>query len=224
MNRNLSLQLPKIDFHNIRQHRNSQNDGFEELTRQLVLAESPAGYAFIENRGAGADGGVEIVVKFPDGRVWGWQSKYFLDSFASSEVARLKKSFKAALKTFDQLERYYVAIPRNLSGHAEGRSNTQTTNWNNFKTWCADECSKLGREVKIELWDESYFIHKLQTDNSIYAGMLHYWFDQKSFTNDWFKAKLEKSVVSIGKRYRPNDHVDVEIANTIQVLKRDTNF
>jgi hypothetical protein len=87
------LTTPDINFRNIRKHRRSQNDGFEELTRQLVLAEPLENYSSIENRGPGADGGVEILVKFPDDRVWGWQSKYFPDSFGASEVAQLKKSF-----------------------------------------------------------------------------------------------------------------------------------
>ncbi|MBX4956012.1 hypothetical protein HJB76_11000 [Rhizobium lentis] len=57
------LSNPDINFRNIRKHRSSQNDGFEELTRQLVLAEPPEGATEIEHRGPGADGGVEIIVR-----------------------------------------------------------------------------------------------------------------------------------------------------------------
>ena len=218
------LTAPDINFRNIRKHRSSQNDGFEELTRQLVLAEPPEHHASIENRGPGADGGVEILVKFPDGRIWGWQSKYFPDSFGASEVAQLRKSYSAALKNFPQLERYYVAVPRNFSGHAEGDQDTQTKNWNGFKTWCADEATKLGRSVSIELWDESYFVSKLQRNDAIYAGMRLYWFDEKALDIEWFKHQLAKSVAYIGKRYRPDDHVEVRIANTIRVLRRGDGF
>jgi hypothetical protein len=215
------LTSPDINFRNIRKHRSSQNDGFEELTRQLVLAEPPENYSSIENRGPGADGGVEILVKFADGRIWGWQSKYFPDSFGASEVAQLKKSFNAALKNFPQLERYYVAVPRNFSGHAEGDQDTQTKNWNGFKTWCGDEAAKLGRLVSIELWDESYFVSRLQRNDAMYAGMRLYWFDEKALDIQWFKHQLSKSFAYIGKRYRPDDHVQVRIADTIRVLKRD---
>ncbi|MER8640668.1 hypothetical protein [Mesorhizobium sp. M1365] len=133
----------------------------------MVLADPPENYEAIESRGPGADGGVEILVKFPDGRVWGWQSKYFPDSFAASEVAQLKKSFSAALANFPKLERYYVAVPRNFSGHAEGNNDTQTKNWNGFKEGCGDEAAKLGRSVSIELWDESYFVARLQRNDAI---------------------------------------------------------
>lgn len=218
------MTTPDINFRNIRKHRSSQNDGFEELTRQLVLAEPPENYSSIENRGPGADGGVEILVKFPGDRVWGWQSKYFPDSFGASEVAQLKISFSAALVNFPKLERYYVAVPRNFSGHAEGDKDTQTKNWNRFEKWCGDEAAKVGRSVSIELWGESYFISRLQRNDAIYAGMRLYWFDQKALDIKWFEDRLAKSFSYIGKRYRPDDHIEVRIANTIRILRRDGSF
>ncbi len=218
------MTLPDINFRNIRKHRSSQNDGFEELTRQLVLAEPPENHASIENRGPGADGGVEILVKFPDDRVWGWQSKYFTNSFGASEVAQLRKSFSAALANFPTLERYHVAVPRNFSGYAEGENDTQTKNWNGFEKWCGDEAAKLGRAVSIELWDDSYFVSRLQRSDPIYAGMRLYWFDEKALDTEWFQAKLAKSLDYVGKRYRPDDHVEVGISNTIGVLRRDRSF
>ncbi|MGP4686751.1 hypothetical protein ACSV5K_10350 [Agrobacterium pusense] len=214
------LKLPDINFRNIRKHRSSQNDGFEELTRQIVLAEPPEGFSSIENRGPGADGGVEIAVKFPDGRVWGWQSKYFPDTFAASEVSQLKKSFKSALENFPLLERYHVAIPRNLSGSAEGKNETQTKQWNTFKAWCAAEAKKKGRVVEIVLWDESYFVSKLQRNEARYSGMRVYWFDENSFDTQWFENQLRKSRDYIGKRYRPDDHVDVGINEKLRLLRR----
>lgn len=186
-----------------------------------MLAEPPENYLSIENRGPGADGGVEILVRFADGRIWGWQSKYFPDSFGASEVAQLRKSFSAALTNFSQLERYYVAVPRNFSGHAEGDQDTQTKNWNGFKKWCGDEAAKLGRKVSIELWDETYFVSRLQRNDALYAGMRLYWFDEKALDIQWFKHQLAKSFAYIGKRYRPDDHVNVSIADTIHVLRRD---
>ncbi|KXG87610.1 hypothetical protein [Agrobacterium bohemicum] len=214
------MKLPDINFRNIRKHRSSQNDGFEELTRQLVLADPPENYSSIENRGPGADGGVEIAVKFSDGRVWGWQSKYFPDGFGASEVTQLKKSFRSALTHFPQLERYYVAIPRNLSGSAEGENDTQTKQWINFKKWSQQESNKRGRSVSIELWDETYFVSKLQRNEARYSGMRLYWFDENSFDKQWFENQLSKSRDYIGKRYRPDDHVDVGINKKLQILRR----
>ena len=117
-----------------------------------------------------------------------------------------------------------LLYPRNFSGHAEGDNDTQTKNWNGFKKWCADEAAKLGRSVSIELWDESYFVSKLQCNNAIYAGMRLYWFDEKVLDIEWFQHQFDRSFAYIGKRYRPADHVEVRIGDTIRILRRDRSF
>lgn len=213
-----------IDFSNIRKHRSSQNDGFEELTRQLVLAEPPEGAVEIEHRGPGADGGVEIIARFADGRVWGWQAKYFMNEFGSSEVYQLKKSFSSALSNFPTMEKYYVAIPRNLSGHAEGKIDTQTKNWGAFKQWCGLQASALKRTVEIVLWDDTYFVSRLQKSDPVHTGMRLYWFDQTVLDQAWFDRQLAKSLAYIGKRYRELDHVDVKIGDTLEVLTKRGEF
>ncbi len=214
------MNSPDINFRNIRKHRNSQNDGFEELTRQLILADPPEGNSEIEHRGPGADGGVEVLARFPDGRVWGWQSKYFPDSFASSEIEQLKKSFRSALKNIEKLERYYVAIPRNLSGAAESSQNTQTKNWKSFVDWCETAATKQGQTVKVILWDETFFVSKLQLSDPIHTGMRHYWFNQKMLSADWFEQRLAESLEYIGKRYRREDHIELPISRPIRLLRR----
>jgi hypothetical protein len=220
----LVVPSPDINFRNIRKHRSSQNDGFEELTRQLVLAEPPEGATEIEHRGPGADGGVEIIARFVDGRVWGWQAKYFTEGFGSSEVNQLKTSFSAALENFPTLERYYVAIPRNLSGHAEGGNDTQTKNWKSFKQWCEDETTALNRTVKIVLWDDTYFVSRLQKSDPAHAGMRLYWFDETVLDQDWFERQLKKSLAFIGNRYRQPDHVDVKIGETLEIITKSAGL
>ncbi len=218
------MSNPDINFRNIRKHRSSQNDGFEELTRQLVLAEPPEGATEIEDRGPGADGGVEIIARFADGCVWGWQSKYFTDGFGSSEINQLKTSFSAALTNFPKLERYYVAIPRNLSGYAEGENDTQTKNWRNFKQWCEGEATTLKRKVEIVLWDDTYFVSRLQRSDPAHAGMRLYWFDETVLDQDWFERQLRKSLAFIGNRYREPDHVEVKIGDTLEIMTKRSGF
>ncbi|TAY14055.1 hypothetical protein [Rhizobium leguminosarum] len=218
------MSNPDINFRNIRKHRSSQNDGFEELTRQLVLAEPPDGTAEIEHRGPGADGGVEIIVRFSDGRVWGWQSKYFTDGFGSSEVGQLRKSFTAALTNYPKLEKYCVAIPRNLSGHGEGDSDTQTKNWTAFVHWCKGQAAALNRMVEIVLWNDTYFVSRLQKTDPTHAGMRLYWFDETVLDQDWFERQLKKSLAFIGNRYREPDHVDVKIGRTLEIITKGQEF
>jgi len=218
------LTSPALDFRNLRRHRGSQNDGFEELTRQLILADPPAQSTRIENRGPGADGGVEVLVHFAGNKVWGWQSKFFLDKFGTSEISQIKKSFSSALANFPTLECFYVAIPRNLSGAAVGKENTQTQNWENFLHWAKGEAEKNKRSIQIILWDESYFVKKLQSHDARYAGIRAYWFQETTFTNDWFQKRFDESRQHIGMRYREDDHIDLRVNRTFRLIRREPDY
>ncbi|WP_436282190.1 hypothetical protein [Rhizobium sp. LjRoot258] len=167
---------------------------------------------------------MEIIARFADERVWGWQSKYFTDGFGSSEVGQLKKSFSAALTNYPKLERYYVAIPRNLSGHSEGENDTQTKNWKSFVKWCKDEATALKRRVEIVLWDDTYFVSRLQRSDPAHAGMRLYWFDETVLDQDWFERQLGKSLAFIGTRYREPDHVNVKIGDTLEIMTKGEGF
>ncbi len=218
------MNAPDIDFRSLRKHRNSVNDGFEELTRQLVLADPPEGHTEIENRGPGADGGVEILVRFQGDRVWGWQSKFFDTGFGSSEVDQLKTSFVAAMKNYPGLERYYVAIPRNLSGSDEGSNSTQRRKWREFVAWTVKEATKELRQVEIVLWDDSEFTRMLQSNDPVYSGMRSYWFDEKALTQGWFDQKFAEAKERIGNRYLPDDHVDLGVRSVFDTLSRNAAF
>lgn len=216
---------PDINFHSIRPHRLGRDGAFEELTRQLVLADPPVGFATIENRGPGADGGVEILVKFSNSSCWGWQSKFFLESFGNSEVQQLKKSFESALESTPLLQKYFVAIPRNLSGSAGSGRKTQRKYWNEFRDWAERRASQADHpNLKVELWDESYFVSKLQNADPIYAGMRSYWFDQTTLTQSWFERLFDKSKRMLGERFSPEDHVEIQLSESFDILRRGSFF
>lgn len=60
------LYDPRHHVSKIPQHRTSQNDGLEELLRQLVLTEPPSSLSAIENRCPGAQSEVEMLVTLND--------------------------------------------------------------------------------------------------------------------------------------------------------------
>lgn len=212
--------MPSINFHNIRSHRSGKDDAFEELTRQIILANPPKGHSRIENRGPGADGGVEILVLFPDGSCQGWQSKYFLERFGGSETGQLRESFRSALENNPRLVKYTVALPRNLSGTATGNAWTQSRHWSEFTKWALAEAKKLSREIEISLWDESHFVSKLQLSDPLHAGMRSYWFDETCLTKTWFEQLFGKSKAQLGERFSPDDHVEISLGNVFEVLRR----
>lgn len=218
------MSNPTINFSNLRIHNGSQHAGFEELTRQIVLAENYPNIKKIEHRGQGADGGVEIEAKFEDGCSWGWQSKWFPKDFSTSEVSQLKKSFKSALKSIPNLTKFYVAIPKNFSSTGVGRRQSQQKFWDNFVIWAETEAAKQTRSIDIELWDESFFISRLQRNNPTHTGIRNYWFDSQLFNADDIRQKLDKALAQIQDRYSPEFHVELHIAEYFHLLSRNASF
>ena len=214
---------PTIDFQQLRPHRGDQATGFEELTRQLVLAEVLPNVREIEHRGPGADGGVEILVRFRDGSSWGWQSKWF-NSFGASQVSQLKESFQSAIRNFGpddkgRITKFIVALPLNLSGPGTADKSDLRKRWTNFIEWAKKESVKaISREVEVQLWDETAFIWRLQKHNGPYPGILAYWFDRHLYTADWFRKQLDGAIAALDERYHPEDHVDVDALRVFDVL------
>lgn len=215
---------PAISFSQIRSHRSSQNTAFEELTRQLVLASLPAGMIQIEHRGPGADGGVEVLVHMADGATWGWQSKYFIDGFDISQVGQLKKSFLSAVNSYATMSKYYVAIPRNLSGSGVGETDDARKRWVSFVSWANAQSSAQGRNIEIVLWDETELVRQLTQGKSPFQGMLAYWFDLTTLSPNWFSEKFEAACADLGDRYSPQDHVDVLVGSCFDTILRNKEY
>jgi len=218
------MVAPSINFSQIRSHRTSQNTAFEELTRQLVLADPPADAAGIEHRGPGADGGVEILVRFADGATWGWQSKFFIDEFDTSQISQLQKSFRSALASYPTLRKYFVAIPRNLSGSGSGRNSDARRRWDSFVEWTKGETAAANRTVEISLWDETELIRLLSKAVDPYPGVLTYWFDLTAFSPQWLRDRFEIARADLGDRYSPDDHVDVHVQVQIDTVLRNSKY
>lgn len=218
------MPAPSIDFRRIRSHRGSQHTGFEELTRQLILAAPPIDTARIDHRGPGADGGVEVLVWLADGTCSGWQSKYFVDAFGAAQVSRLKDSFASALSSYPQLTRYVVVLPRNLSGSGSKPKTDERTRWETFRSWAASEAVAVERNILIDLWDESELIKQLSPPNGIQAGIVRYWFDQTVFSTAWFRDRFDSVRADLADRYSAGDHVDVEVQRHLETLGRTEVF
>lgn len=213
-----------INFSQMRPHRGDQKVAFEELTRQLIVAAPPAGHQLIENRGQGADGGVEILVRFRDGTCHGWQSKFLLDNIGDSQIGQIKESFRSALSNFPTLTRYVVAIPRNLGGSGVGDRDSERARWTKFVTWAAEKASEAGRIIALDLWDETELIRQLTLPLVSYAGIRTYWFDQVLFTDEWFGQKFDGVQADLNERFSADDHVDVSAQRHLDILCRNETY
>ena len=93
----------KIDFRNIVPRNGSQSDAFEEFCCQIArrCPEAPEGSEYVRYRGAGGDGGVECILRLPNGEEWGWQAKYIFD--LQRAKAALDESVATALSIHPKL-------------------------------------------------------------------------------------------------------------------------
>ena len=115
-----------IDFAAIRPHRNSQNNGFEELVVQLARRYPPLGAkSFRRIEGAGGDAGVEALWLMHDGSAIGLQAKYFL-RVRDIDWTQIDKSVTATLENRPEVNVYRIAIACDLTdkGGAKGQGRT----------------------------------------------------------------------------------------------------
>lgn len=98
----------RLEFKNIREHRGSQNGGFEELCCQLAALEDPEkGSSFIR-KGPGPDQGLECYRTYADGHEVGWQAKYFINGFGDGQASDLNASLQRALKAHPRLSLIHI--------------------------------------------------------------------------------------------------------------------
>lgn len=215
------MHIPNINFHNIRPHDGSQNEGFEELVCQLLSLHAPSPNAeWIRKRGAGGDAAVEAYWKLSDGSEHCLQSKYFF-SLGASQRTQLNKSVKTALLKHPSLTKYIVAIPFNLGEQREGKKWSERQHWNAM----VSQWKKISsHEIEFVLWDASRVTGFLNHSSPKIAGRLKYWFDETCLTNDWFRARSEEAISNLGPRYTPEMHVDIELQGDIEACIHSEEF
>src|SRR3954469_2505126 len=107
------MALPDIDIYEIRQHRGSQADAFEELCCQLANDEPIKDRVRFDRKGRGGDAGVECFATLADGSEVGWQVKFY--SNFDSMIGSLDKSLTTALAKHPAMNRFIACFPFDLS-------------------------------------------------------------------------------------------------------------
>ena len=211
----------RIDFKEIREHRDTKMGGFEELCCQLAALEDTAQGSRFVRKGSGADQGLECYRKYADGGEVGWQAKYFTNGFESGQIQDLAKSLQRAMAAHPQLKKFIVCLPIDLQDNRSGKKLSQVQLYEN---WCArslEEAAAQGRALEIELWSASSITERLGRDTRGYSGKARYWFDVIRFSSAWFREKFEMPRCNLGERYSPESHVDLPIQEALEALARD---
>lgn len=214
-----------IDWIKLRPFNGDVKNGFEELVCQLARAESIKDkQQFI--RVAAPDGGVEAYCILTNGDEYGWQAKFF-SSMEDSQWTQIDKSFKTAFAKHPNLKKYFVCTPLDRQDprivtkkgtvvkHFMDVWKEKVADWEAF-------AKASGRKIEFEYWGNSELFDRLNKPEN--EGKLYYWFGQEEFSDNWFKQKLEESILNLGKRYTPEINFDLPIAKVFEGLSRDKYF
>lgn len=210
-----------LDFKRIREHRGTQNGGFEELCCQLAAMEDPAAGSLFIRKGPGADQGLECYRAYADGHEVGWQAKYFIDGFEDGQVGNLTDSLKRALSAHPQLTKFVVCLPVDLRDNQSGKKASEVQRYERWRKKSVDDAAASGRTIEIELWSASSIGERLGRDDPMYSGRARYWFDAVTFSSAWFRDKLDVQRHNLGERYSPESHVELPIKQALQGVARD---
>ena len=203
------------DWDAIRHLDGSRAAGFEELCAQLARYESPSPDGFV--RKGSPDAGVECFCALPDGSEWGWQAKYFRE-LSSSRWSQIDESVRTALDKHPKLARYYICVPMN---RADARLEGQTSaleRWDRhvgkWQSWAR------ARDMNVEFlwWGASELVDRLSRREHI--GRLYYWFGKKGFDKSWFQSRFDEARRTAGPRYTPELHVELDIAQKLEIFGR----
>ncbi|SET92128.1 hypothetical protein [Geodermatophilus poikilotrophus] len=215
--------LPQIDLARIRQHETSQQRAWEELGYILVpdIDGLPLGTRL--QRRATPDAGVEFSCAAPppgDG-TWAWQAKYLfrLDADAFKQMTR---SAEDALDANPTLTRYAFILPVDRTSIARGKAKGGMQRWHeSVAAWEAAAAAR-GMTVEFVYIGHSDVVTALSQDQ--HAGAVRYFFDERLFTNEFFRHQVEREIVNLGGRYDPSVHVELDVADAIDALCRSPRW
>lgn len=211
----------RLDFKNIREHRGTQNGGFEELCCQLAALEDPAKGSRFIRKGPGADQGLECYRTYPDGHEVGWQAKYFINGFDDTQVCDLNDSLQRALCAHPQLTTFIVCLPIDLRDDRRGKKLSEVQRYEKWRKKVVDDATTHRRGLEVELWSASSIGERLARDNPAYSGRARYWFDAVKLSSAWFRDRLEVQRRNLGERYSPETHVELPIQRALESVARD---
>ncbi len=200
----------------------AQRSLFEKLVCHLAQLDEDSG-EFRRIEGSGGDGGVEAVRIFPTGKVIGYQAKYY-PARDRIDWSKLDKSVETALVQYPQLQRYVFALPCDFTGNRAVRGGSTEGIWGKWdsqaKHW-KELATTRGMKVDFEPWTAFEIEAALMRPDA--QHLIPFFFDQKTFTQEWLRQHWDRTIHDLQARYSPNEHVDTESLKAFDVIYRREN-
>lgn len=209
-----------IRWENIKPLKGSQNNAFEELVCQLARQECKSLGKF--TRISAPDGGIEAMCELPDDSVHGWQAKYFLSSFSSSQWQQIEDSFKESLKNYPRLTKYYVCVATDRANANVSGNKSFFAKWEKYTKKWRGFAQSQGREIEFEFWGNFELSDLLSKPEN--AGKRFFWFNENELSDKWFEQYNQQAINNLGVRYTPEINVDLPITMQLEALARTQIF
>lgn len=199
-----------INWKNIRIIDHTQEDGFEELVCQIARKEKPEDSKRFIQLGI-KDEGLECFWELNNGKIIGWQAKYFTDDL-ESKWGQIRKSVKDACENYKNIQTMIIAIPCKPTKNQFEKSEQKIKKWKSEFENCPE----------IEFWWEGELNNFLSQNQ--YTGFRKFWFNNLEFTDEWFENQAKKSVENLGDKY--NRVLNIKTDNKIYFdsISRNEDF
>ncbi len=214
--------MTEVNFSNIRKHKTSQEEGFEELCCQLLSLCPPASKTkWIRKDGSGGDAGVEGLWQLSNKNEICLQAKFFF-RLETSQWRQIDESVSAMLQKHPKCTKYIICLPIDLSDGRKKGKKSQREKWDEqLKKWQQIEPT---RKIEFMLWGAHELTELLTRNDPLFAGRRHYWFNETVLSSEWLSQRLDEAVANLGDRYTPEMHVELPIARRLNALVRTHAF
>jgi len=213
--------MNSFNWSEIRVFNNSQEKAFEELVCQLARNEDIKNKKKFNRKGT-PDAGVECYWILKDNKEWGWQAKYFISSFTSSQWNQIDQSVKKALSKHPNLSTYIIALPLDPPDARIKKQKSLLQRWEERVEKWNNWAKVKGMSVEFIPWWSSELIKRLQATKNI--GILYFWFNKEEFTGNWFQEQLDKNIADLGPRYNPDLSLKLDLTDIFDGIYRDEKF
>lgn len=209
-----------MEWNKLRTFNGSVQDAFEELVCQLASIESIASLKKF-NRIAPPDAGVECFCELDNGKIWGWQAKFF-DKLGQPQWNQIDSSVKTAIDKYPTLVKYFICTPIDRASPRKNGQKWSMDVWEaKAKAW-KQYAKRKRRTIEFEYWGNHEIFQRLAKDEN--RGRRAYWFNTEIFTMQWFSNLLDENIKNLGPRYSPQLNVSLPIAKVFDGLSRDEAF
>ena len=152
---------------------------------------------------------------------WGWQAKF---SFDIDDLLRgMEKSLRTVVEKRPDCRRLTFCIPCDLPDAVEEgkRKSARQKFEDRKKSW---RKRIYGAErVRIELWSEGDLLERLVRHPG-QRGITRFFWNREVFSPEWCTQRMEIVRDRVGKRYRPELHVDVPVSFALEGLALSESY